>query len=44
MKLLGVNVDDTKIDLVASRGGDFASLGSKVVAILSASTKRVHVL
>lgn len=37
-------MDDTEIDLVASRGGDFASFDSKVVAILSASTKQVHVL
>ncbi|KJA29058.1 hypothetical protein HYPSUDRAFT_211640 [Hypholoma sublateritium FD-334 SS-4] len=44
MKLLGVDVDDNEIDLVASRGGDFASFDSKVVAILSPSTKRVHLL
>ncbi|KAF8967824.1 carbohydrate esterase family 9 protein [Flammula alnicola] len=41
LKLLGVNMDDTKVDLVATRGGDLG-FESKVIAIISARQKTVH--
>lgn len=35
LKLLGVEIDEMKVDMVATRGGDLLSLDGKVVAILS---------
>ncbi|KAJ3516436.1 hypothetical protein NLJ89_g1119 [Agrocybe chaxingu] len=34
-KLLGVDIDETQMDLVAARGGDLLSFESRVVAVLS---------
>lgn len=44
MKLLGVDVDDADVDLVASRGGEPLGFDSKVVAVISARDKKMHVL
>ncbi|KDR75826.1 hypothetical protein GALMADRAFT_69126 [Galerina marginata CBS 339.88] len=42
LKLLGVDVEDAAIDLVATRGGDLLSFESKVAAILSPRQQVVH--
>ncbi|KAF8973201.1 carbohydrate esterase family 9 protein [Flammula alnicola] len=42
LKLLGVHIEDTKIDLVATRGGDLLNFESKVAAILSRRQQATH--
>ncbi|KAF9566703.1 carbohydrate esterase family 9 protein [Agrocybe pediades] len=44
LKLLGVEVDESKLELVASKGGELLSMQSKVAAILSPAKGAVHIL
>lgn len=43
LKLLGVELDDAKVDLVASRGVDPFGFDSKVVSVLSPKQNSIHV-
>jgi hypothetical protein len=43
LKLLGVEVDDAKVDLVASRGADPFGFDSKVVSVLSPRQNSIHI-
>jgi hypothetical protein len=40
-RLLGVEVKDGEMDLVATRGGDLLEISSEVVAVISPSRKSV---
>lgn len=43
-RLLGVEVNDGEMDLVATRGGDLLELSSKVVAVISPLRKSVDLV
>ena len=43
LKLLGVELDDAKVDLVASRGADLFGFDSKVVSVLSPRLNSIQV-
>ncbi|PPQ63495.1 hypothetical protein CVT24_005152 [Panaeolus cyanescens] len=43
-RLLGLDISDHDLDLVATRGGDLLNQGSRVVAIISAQRKMVEFL
>lgn len=42
LRLLGVELNDANVDMVATRGGDLLSSNSKVAAILSPRRSAVH--